>query len=262
MKITAAIIAKDEADHIAACVQSVAWCDEVVVLDSGSRDGTPALARAAGARVVETDWPGWVAQKNRAAAAATHDWVLSIDADERVDARLRAAIERVRAGGEPDVAAFEMTRHTFVLGRWIDHGGWYPEWRTRLFDRRRARWAGVDPHDRLEVDGPVRRLAEGELVHYTYRSISAHVAQIDRFTTVAAREKVARGRTRTLLAMLFRPPARFLRMYVLRLGFLDGRAGFVLAAMAAWYVFLKYAKVWEATAVAGRRGDAGERPGG
>jgi glycosyltransferase involved in cell wall biosynthesis len=249
VKVSACIIARDEARHIAACVESVRFLDEVVVLDSGSRDGTPDLARAAGARVVETDWPGFVAQKNRAAREAAHDWVLSLDADERVDEGLRAAIERLRAGGEPSEAAFEVRRHAFVLGRWIDHGGWWPEWRARLFDRRRARWGGVDPHDRLEADGKVGRIVEGEIRHYTYGSISEHLAQIDRFTTIAARERVARGRPGGLLSMLFRPPARFLKMYVLRAGFLDGRAGFVLAVLGAYYVFLKYAKTWEATRV-------------
>jgi hypothetical protein len=178
--------------------------------------------------------------------------VLSLDADERVDDRLRDAIERLRADGEPSVAAFEVARHPFALGRFIDHGGWWPEWRVRLFDRRRARWGGIDPHDRVEVDGPVGRIEEGEVEHYTYDSISDHVSKMDRFTTVAARERVARGARGSLLAMLFRPPARFLKMYVLRLGFLDGRAGFVLAVMGAYYVFLKHAKVWEATSVARR----------
>ena len=245
MKVTAAIIAKDEADGIAACVASASFCDEVLVLDSGSTDGTREAARAAGARVVETDWPGYVAQKQRAAAKAANDWVLSLDADERVDDRLRSAIERIRAAGEPPEAGFEVTRHVFYLGRWIDHGGWFPEWRVRLFDRRRARWEGIDPHDHVALRGPRGRIAEGELQHFTYRSISEHLAQIDRFTTIAAREKVARGKRGSLLAMLFRPPARFLKMYFLRLGFLDGRAGFVLASLAAYYVFLKYAKVWE-----------------
>jgi hypothetical protein len=126
---------------------------------------------------------------------------------------------------------------------------------VRLFDRRRARWAGVDPHDRVEAEGPVERLAVGEIRHYTYRSISEHLRQIDRLTTDAAREKVAAGRRGSLLAMLLRPPARFLKMYVLRAGFLDGRAGFVLAVLASYYVFLKYAKVWEMTGYG--RGDAG-----
>jgi glycosyltransferase involved in cell wall biosynthesis len=251
VKITAAIIAKDEARDIEACVKSVTFCDEVLVLDSGSTDGTQDLARRAGARVVETDWPGFVAQKSRAASMAAHDWILSLDADERLNDGLRAAIERLRAGGEPcdargaPVAAFEMTRHAFHLGRWINHGGWFPEWRTRLFDRRRARWGGIDPHDHVDVDGPVERLADGEIEHFAYGSLSEHVEQVNRFTTIVAREKADRGRLGSLAGMVFRPPARFLKMYVLRLGFLDGRAGFVLAAMAAYYVFLKYAKVWE-----------------
>jgi glycosyltransferase involved in cell wall biosynthesis len=253
VKITAAIIAKDEARDIEACVKSVAFCDEVLVLDSGSTDGTQDLARRAGARVVETDWPGFVAQKNRAVSMATHDWVLSLDADERLDDRLRAAVGRLRDAGDPadargvPIAAFEMTRHAFHLGRWINHGGWFPEWRTRLFDRRRARWGGIDPHDHVDVDGPVARLADGEIEHYAYGSLSEHVEQVNRFTSIVAREKVARGRLASLSGMVLRPPARFLKMYVLRLGFLDGRAGFVLAAMAAYYVFLKYAKVWELT---------------
>ncbi len=254
MRISACIIAKDEADRIADCVKSVSFCDEVLVLDSGSVDGTPEIAAGLGARVVRTDWPGYVAQKQRAADAAANDWVLSLDADERVDEGLRRDIEALRAAGDPPLPAYEVTRHVRYLGRWIDHGGWYPEWRTRLFHRRRARWAGIDPHDRVETDGPVGRLCGGDLQHFTYRSISDHLAQIDRFTTIAAREKVARGARGGLFPLLFRPPLRFLRMYVLRLGFLDGRAGFVLAALAAYYVFLKYAKVWEMNGCGRREG--------
>ncbi len=256
MKISAVIIAKDEARHIVACVQSVAFCDEVLVVDSGSTDATPALARGAGARVVETDWPGYVAQKNRAASLAANDWVLSLDADERVDAPLAQAIEALRRGSEPSAAAFEVRRHTYYLGRWIDHGGWYPEWRARLFDRRRATWGGVDPHDRVEANGPVERIASGDLEHRTYGSIAEHVNQINRFTTIAAREKLARGRRSSLFAMLFHPVWCFFRMYVLRAGFLDGRAGFVIARLSAHYVFLKYAKVWEGTGY-----DGGDPPG-
>lgn len=248
-RISACVIAMDEADRIDRCLASVAWCDEIVVLDSGSRDDTVARCRAAGARVIETDWPGWVAQKQRATDAATHDWVFSLDADERVDDALREALVRLRDEGGLEgpaaPAAWEVRRRVWFLGRWIRHGGWYPEWRTRLFDRRRARWAGVDPHDRVEVDGATRRVAEGHLEHHTFRSFDDYVAKMNRFSTVAAAEKHARGRRATLWDLLLRPAFRFVRMYVLHRGFLDGRAGFLLARLASTSVFLKYAKLWD-----------------
>jgi len=242
------VIAKDEADRIAPCLESLSFCDEVLVLDSGSTDGTPDLCRRLGARVIETDWPGWVAQKNRAVDAATHDWILSLDADERVDATLRERIEALRAQGlgrDGQPKAFEMTRKVHYLGRWILHGGWYPEWRTRLFDRRHARWGGVDPHDRVEPRGKVGRIREGNLEHHTYRSIADHLRQMIRFSEAAAEEMYRAGRRHALFPLLVRPPFRFLRMYVLRLGFLDGMAGLVIAGLGAFSVFLKYARLWD-----------------
>ena len=248
VRISACVIAKDEADRILPCLESLAFCDEVVVLDSGSTDGTQDICRRAGARVLETDWPGWVAQKNRAVDAASNDWVLSLDADERVDAELRAAIEALRgdALGRADAPrAYEVTRKVFYLGRWILHGGWYPEWRIRLFDRRRARWAGTDPHDRVETDAATGRIRQGNLEHFTYRSMADHLRQTILFTGESADQMYARGRRATLAAMLLRPAWRFFYMYVLRLGFLDGRAGFVLARMGSYFTFLKYARLWE-----------------
>lgn len=247
-RISACIVAMDEADRIGPCLESLSFCDEIVVLDSGSSDGTPDLCRAAGARVIETDWPGWVAQKNRAVAAAEHDWILSLDADERVDADLRARIEALRAEAldeEGAPRAYEMTRKVHYLGRWIRHGGWYPEWRVRLFDRRRARWGGVDPHDRVECDAPPARIREGNLEHFTYRSMEDHFRQMIRFSGVTANEMYERGRRHSFWAMVLRPPYRFFHMYVLRLGFLDGRAGFVLARLGAYFVFMKYARLWD-----------------
>ena len=237
----------NEADRIERCLKSVAWCDEVLVLDSGSTDGTQDLCRAAGARVIETDWPGWVAQKQRAVEAATHDWIFSLDADERVDDELREALLRVRdtklSAGDT-LRAYDLTRKVWFLGRWIRHGGWYPEWRTRLFHRAHAHWAGVDPHDRVEVDGRVGRIREGNLEHYTYRSMEDYLDKTNRFSTVSAQEKLKRGRRASWWDLVLRPPFRFGRMYLWRRGFLDGRAGFVLAGLAAYSVFLKYAKLW------------------
>ncbi len=248
--ISACIIAKDEADRIGPCLASLAFCDEIVVVDSGSTDGTQDICREAGARVIETDWPGWVAQKNRAVDAASHDWILSLDADERVDDALREAILKVQStalerGGDGEPVAYEVTRRVFYLGRWIKHGGWYPEWRIRLFHRAQARWGGVDPHDRVEAKGDVGRIRQGNLEHFTYRSISDHLRQMNRFTDVGAEELYKRGRRATFWAMLLRPPFRFFHMYVVRLGFLDGRAGFALAVLHAYAGFLKYAKLWD-----------------
>ncbi len=248
VRISACIIAKDEADRIGPCLESVAFCDEIVVLDSGSTDGTPALCREAGARVIETDWPGWVAQKNRAVEAATHDWILSLDADERVDATLRAQIEALREGPLSDDAeprAYELTRRVFYLGRWINHGGWYPEWRIRLFHRGHAHWGGIDPHDRVETESSVGRIRDGNLEHFTYRSIDDHLRQMNRFTAVGAQKLFERGKRRAFLSLLFKPPWRFMHMYVLRRGFLDGKAGFVVAVLHAYAGFLKYAKLWD-----------------
>ena len=247
-RLSACVIAMNEADRIGPCLESLAFCDEIVVLDSGSTDGTQDLCRAAGARVIETDWPGWVAQKRRAVETAENDWVLCLDADERVDADLRAHIEGLRSRALADPAApraYEMTRKVFYLGRWIKHGGWYPEWRTRLFDRRAASWGGVDPHDRVETSHPVERIRTGTIEHFTYRSMQDHFRQMIRFSEVTAGEMYARGRRHSFWAMLLRPPYRFFYMYVLRLGFLDGRAGFVLAKLGAWFVFLKYAQLWD-----------------
>ena len=246
--LSACIIAMNEADRIGPCLESVAFCDEIVVVDSGSTDGTQDLCRQAGAQVIETDWPGWVKQKNRAVDAATHDWILALDADERVDEALREAIESLRAEGlegEGKPVGFYVCRKVRYLGRWLRHGGWYPEWRMRLFDRRRARWGGIDPHDHVYADGPEAKIREGDLEHHTYRSLEDQIRQINRHTQDAADDLYARGKRSGIWPAVFRPPFHFVRHYLFRLGFLDGWAGFVMCGMRAYYVFLKYVKLWE-----------------
>jgi glycosyltransferase involved in cell wall biosynthesis len=247
VKVSGCVIAKDEADRIEACLASLSFCDEVLVLDSGSRDGTQEICRRLGARVVETDWPGWIAQKNRAAETAAHDWVLSIDADERIDDGLRDAIQALRASGPgaERPAAYEVRRRVWYLGRWLKHGGLYPEWRARLFDRRRARWGGTDPHDHLLADGPVERIRSGHLEHHSFRSLTDHMAKMNRFSSVAAEEMARKGRRTGVAALLLRPTWHFFRTYVLRLGFLDGKPGLIYARVASHYVLAKYAKLWE-----------------
>jgi glycosyltransferase involved in cell wall biosynthesis len=241
--VSVCVVAMNEEDNIADCLASADFADERIVVDSHSKDATRERAAASGARVVERDWPGHVEQKNFAIDQAKNDWVLCLDADERVSPELRASILAALAREDlPD--GFEMARRTWYLGRWIRRGGWYPDVKLRLFRRSKGRWGGVNPHDHARVDGRVVRL-DGDLLHYSYRSISDHLRSIDSFTTIAAREKRAAGVHASVADLTLRPFWKFLRMYVLKLGFLEGAAGFVVAAMGAYYVFLKYAKLRE-----------------
>lgn len=242
--VSACIITLNEEANLPDCLASVAWCEEIVVVDSESADRTREIAEAAGARVLVQPFLGHVEQKNFALDRATHDWVLSVDADERVTPELRASIEAALAEDGERFDGYRMTRHTFYLGRWIDHSGWYPEWHVRLWRRSKARWSGVNPHDHVHPEGPVGTL-RGDLQHFSYRSVEAHLRQVNSFTTIQAREKRARGERPSLAKLLFNPAGRFLRMYVWRRGFLDGFPGLALAAIGAFYVFSKYAKLWD-----------------
>jgi glycosyltransferase involved in cell wall biosynthesis len=237
------VITRDEERNLPRCLASARFADDVVVLDSGSTDRTVELAKAAGARVFVEPFRGHVAQKARAVELAKHDWVLCLDADEEVSPELARSIEAALAAPD-DPPGFDVPRKTSYAGRFIEHSGWWPEWRVRLFDRRRGRWTGADPHDRVELDGPAGRLA-GPLNHFPYRDVSHHLAKVNAYTTTMAQGLHEKGRRCRVSDLLVRPPARFLRMYVARRGFLDGVHGLVLATMGAFYVFLKYAKLWE-----------------
>jgi glycosyltransferase involved in cell wall biosynthesis len=243
--LSAAIVCRDEERRIGECLASVAWCDEIVVVDSGSTDCTLEIARKHATRVLERPWAGYAAQKNLALEETRGDWVLCLDADERCTPALRAAIEAALAD-DPAVAGFEVRRHVFYLGRWIDHGGWYPDWKLRLVRRGRARWGGVDPHDKLLPDGPVRRL-DAELVHLTYGDFADHLRTVQRFSDVVSEGWAARGRRFSLALALLHPPAKFLECWLWRQGFRDGWPGFVIAATSSFYVFAKHVKLWEKT---------------
>ena len=243
--VSAAIICQDEELAIADCLESVAWCDEIVVVDSGSTDRTVEIAEKRATRVVHNPWPGYVAQKNFALEQTGGEWILCLDADERVTPALRSAIETALAGN-PACAGFEMRRHVFYLGRWIDHGGWYPDWKLRLVRRGRARWGGVDPHDKLLPDGPVARL-DADLVHLSYRDFAAHLRTVQRFSDVVADGWAREGRRFSVLRALLHPPVKFFECFVWKRGFRDGWPGFVIAATSAFYVFAKHVKLFERT---------------
>ena len=241
--ISACVITLNEADRIEDCLESLSWCDDILVVDSHSTDATRKLSEEHGARVIERDWPGHVAQKEFAVREARHDWVLCIDADERISAELRDEIEALRKRDLAEHAGWQMPRLSSYLGHWIRHGSWHPDRKLRLFDRRRGHWTGRDPHDRVEVEGSVGRFS-GKLLHHPYRSFADHLATIDRYTTTMAQGLRAADRRARLADIVLRPPWRFFRFYVIEPGFLDGWRGFVLATLAAHYVRLKYTKLW------------------
>lgn len=241
-KLSVTVITKNEAADIGAALASVKWADEIVVVDSESTDDTAAIARTFTDRVIVRAWPGYVEQKNFAAAQAAHDWVLSLDADERVTPALADEIRTTL--GNPADAAYRMPRVTWHLGRWIRTTDWYPDHQLRLYDRRRARWTGRYVHEAVSVDGAIGQL-RGELQHFAYRNISDHLETIDRYTTFAARQMRENGRRAGLLRLAGHPPLAFLRNYVARGGFRQGIPGFIISSMNAYYVFLKFAKLRE-----------------
>jgi glycosyltransferase involved in cell wall biosynthesis len=243
VKLTVTVITRDEAANIAAALQSVAWADEIVVVDSQSTDDTVAIARPLATRVVSRDWPGYSAQKNYAAEIASNDWILSIDADERVTPDLAEEIKRLLSGA-PAHSGYRIPRVTWYLGRWIRSTDWYPDYQLRLYDRRAARWNGRRVHESVEPDSPPGQLRH-ELQHYAYRDIAHHLATIDRYTTLAAEQWLSEGRRTSAFQMFFHPRFAFVRNYLLRGGIRDGAVGLLVSRLNAYYVFLKFAKLWE-----------------
>ena len=241
-KLTVTVITRNEAANILAALDSVSWADELVVVDSQSTDETVALARQRTGRVFVREWPGYSAQKNFAAEQASHDWILSLDADERATPALAAEV-RTLLDREPAACGYDMPRVSFYLGKWIRTTDWYPDRQLRLYDRRAGRWAG-QVHEGVDVRGAVERL-RGELQHFPYRDISHHLQTIDRYTTLAAQQLQARGRTVGVAGLATRPAGAFLRNYLARGGWRDGSVGLVVSILNSYYVFLKFAKLWE-----------------
>lgn len=243
VKLTVTVITRNEASNIAGALESVSWADEIIVVDSHSTDDTAAIARQYATRVEVHDWTGYSDQKNYAAELARNDWILSIDADERVTRELGAEISAVLERG-PKASGYRIPRVSWYLGRWIRTTDWYPDYQLRLYDRRAGRWNGRRVHESVDLRGMVGRMHQ-ELQHYPYRDISHHLATIDRYTTLAAEEWHAAGRRAGALQLFFHPHFAFLRNYVLRGGFRDGTAGLTISILNSYYVFLKYAKLRE-----------------
>ena len=242
-KLSVTVITKNESRNIDDALKSVAWADEIIVVDSHSTDATVAIARLHTDRVVVRDWPGYIDQKNHAASLASHDWILSLDADERVTPQLAEEIKALMAEPPPK-PAYRIPRVTWHLGRWVRTTDWYPDHQLRLYDRRTAQWTGRYVHEAVTVRGDVGQL-RGELQHFAYRDIADHLETIDRYTTYAANQMHESGRRAGLLQIAGHPPLAFLRNYLAHGGIRDGAAGFIISAMNSYYVFLKFAKLWE-----------------
>jgi glycosyltransferase involved in cell wall biosynthesis len=240
VKISAAIITQDEERNIARAMESLRCCDEIVVVDSGSIDRTVEIARNLGARVVESPWRGYAGQKNFASEQASHDWILSLDADESLSEALEAEIWQVKKGG-PAFDAYTMPRLAQYLGRWILHSGWYPDRKIRLFDRRKCKWVGEYVHESVQVDGVVGHF-ESNLLHFTCDSLSAHLKTMDRYTTLAATQIIDQRTPVGWSQLLLDPAFTFCKTYFLQRGYKDGLEGLCIAYMASMYNFLKYAK--------------------
>jgi len=252
LTLSVAIITKNEEANLLRTLAGVRWADEIVIVDNGSTDRTPEIARECGVKFFVEEWKGFGAQKNSAIAKCTSDWVLSLDADEEVGAELAGEI-RTLLGGEPQHNAYVLPRRNFFLGRWLRHGGYYPDPKLRLFRRGAAQFEERAVHETIRFEGPAGRL-HGDLLHHAYPTLDAYIEHMNRYSALGAAQAIARGRTsRSIVAFLWNvwvvPVATFKYNYFLRLGFLDGREGFLQHLYHSAYVSWKYAKAWESTRV-------------
>jgi glycosyltransferase involved in cell wall biosynthesis len=254
--LSVAIVTLNEEANLPRTLASVAWADEIVVVDSGSTDATPAIVQSHGGRFVSETWRGFAAQKNFALSLCTSDWVLSLDADETVSPELAASIQKAIAA-PPSDTAYMLPRRNFFLGRWMRHGGYYPDAKLRLFPRGQGAFQETPVHETAAFAGKVETLS-GDLLHDAYPTLASYLDHMQRYSTLGARVAIARGRTGLNLlsfldGVLLNPLATFVYNYVLRAGFLDGREGLLLHLYHSAYVSWKYAKAWEDSRRKGRQ---------
>lgn len=229
------------------CLESVKWCDEIVIVDSGSTDGTLDICREYTDRIFVREWPGYVEQKRFGLEQCTCEWVLNLDADEEVSPGLQEEIiSKVlrEDSSNRSINGYQLSRVVFYLNRWWRRGGWYPEYRLRLCRRSATTWGGENPHEKAIVEGGTKRLS-GELFHYTYDNITDHVQRLNRYSSTAAESMLRRGERPSSLKIVVNPIARIVKFYLFKKGFLEGFPGLLVAMLEGYYVFLKYMKVWE-----------------
>jgi len=245
IKLSAVVITYNEEDKIGRCLDSLKdVADEIIVVDSQSTDRTVEICESKGASVISQEFLGYIEQKNFALDKSNFDIVLSIDADEVLSPELIKSIQEIKSNFNS--GAYEFNRLTNYCGKWIKHGGWYPDIKTRIWNKNDGRWGGTNPHDEVILeDGKTVKKLHGDLLHYSIDSISQHIEQIQKFTTIAADELHRKGKTTSVVTILFNSWFKFVRDYFLRLGFLDGFYGFVVAFNSAYATYLKYLKLYD-----------------
>jgi glycosyltransferase involved in cell wall biosynthesis len=243
--ITACIICFNEEHNIRRCLESVTWTDEIVIMDSYSTDNTLTICKEYDARIYQHEWLGYIGQKTLIQEKAASEWIFFVDADEEVSAELREEVQRQFSSGEyRRWSGYEFPRLVRFLGKWIRHGDWHPDIKLRLFRKEQGRCTGIEPHDRVAVDGPVRRL-HAPLYHYTYRNIHEQMESLNKFSTISAQELFKRKRQASPSDLLLRPMYRFFKCFILKRGIADGFHGFLIAMASSYGTFTKYVKLWE-----------------
>lgn len=243
-KISACVISFNEEKKIERCLSSLTWCDEIVLMDSFSTDRTLEIASKFTDNIYQQEWMGYVGQRNLVREKASHPWILYVDSDEEISPALREAIIREFENGTDPYVGYEFPRIVYFLGRWIKHGEWYPDIKLRLFKREFGRTEGIEPHDKVVVNGQVKRLEE-PVFHYTYGEISDQLRTMNRFSSIAAQQRFVQGRRFKKIDLLLHPFFRFIKGYFLKGGILDGMHGFIIAMSCSFTAFAKYAKHWE-----------------
>ncbi len=246
--LSVCIVTYNEEDNIRECLESVSWANEIIVVDSLSDDRTVEICRQYTNRVIQRKWNGYIDQKSFALEHAAGEWVLFIDADERLSPGLTKEIKKEISKENNEYDGFYLPRHIYYLGRWINHGEWYPEYRLRLFKRSKGRIGGIEPHDKVELTAPGRtrvKYLREDMWHFTYKTLSDQIRTSDKFSSVSADEMDKTGKNFHIFQLLLHPPARFITGYILRGGFRDGIPGLIIAITCSFHVFLKYCKLWE-----------------
>lgn len=244
VKISAVIIAFNEEEKIADAIDSLKWADEILLVDSESEDRTTEIAKALGAKIITQKWLGFSKQKQLAVDGAENDWIFSLDADEVVSEKLRDEILKLK-DSKNLADGYKIPRLSFYMNRPIKHGGWYPDWQIRFFNRQKGKWKDVLIHESVEVDGRIEKLS-GDILHYSVEDAAHHHRMIgERYAPLAAEQMFARGRKTSALKIATAGATAFLQTYILKGGFLDGLAGFTIARFAAHHAFLKHLMLWE-----------------